>query len=413
MSLSRIITRPFWLVVLPACVSFVVWLVPWGEGTRRGFDVKEPLTINGVVTLVAWYGSIGLVATLAWLAGRQTSPNATLDDTDDDRVYRIITGISAVGVLGMYAMVTASSPGLMTDAFQSQQLNLVKEAVPNTPGLSTLRYASILGGAIALHRLVILRQPGRLHLLNLVLLGMNVLVASRLALIMTLVLFAGLWAVRRPGPEARTRRVSKVRVTVLVIVALGLLVEANYLRNANYYRTFYGVTSPIAMAAGEAVTYVGTPTQVAISVGRDTTVKPDASDLVGGVERQIVPSFFTSVESAAQSNAGWYRGTVSVDNGLTTNSALVQMYGQLGLIPSFILMLVVASVAGWLMGHFSRYRSYMALGAFVAGYCFVELWRTYLFAEGIVWFLVLTLGFACWQGRPRVSTASRRTRSSV
>ena len=403
---SKFLTRPGWLVLVPASVSFIVWAAPWGDGIRRGFVAKEPVTILGLSSLLAWYGVIIVAATVGWLMGRSTTPNVQLNTADDDRVYRIITLIAAVGVIGMYLLITAQNPGLLTEAFQTQQFNKVKQAIPGTPGLTTLRYASILGGAIALHRLVIMRQRSRFHVLNIVLLVLNVAVASRLALIMTLVVFAGLWAVRRP--KSMGKKVPKGRIVVLVLVALGLLVEANYIRNANYYETFYGLTNPVAMAGSEAVTYVGAPSQVALYAGRDTTVERTLDQRLSGVTRLITPSFFTAEASSSETNSSWYRGKVDVEDGLTTNSAFASIYGQLGYGWALMLIGFVALVAGWLMGHFSRYTSYMVAATFVVGYCFLELWRTYLFAEGIVWFLVIALVGACWQARPRGSTTPRR-----
>lgn len=408
---SSFVTRPFWLVVIPAAVSFIVWAMPWGDHIRRGYVEQESLTPTAAMTLVVWYGTIAAVATAGWIAGRGTEPIATLDKADDDRVYRIISVISVVGVLGMYALIMASSPTLLVQAFSEQQFNLVKEAVPTTPGITTLRYASILGGAIALHRLVIMRQRSRLHAVNLVMLILNVAVASRLALIMTLVIFAGIWAVRRA--PTTTNRVSKGRVVVLALVAVGLLVEANYVRNANFYKEFYETNNAFAMAGSEAITYVGAPTQVAVATTHDRTVHPNSAQMAAGVARIITPSFFTAAD--AGSNTGWYRGRVSIEDGLTTNSALASIYGQLGFWWGLLAMGGVSFIAGWFMGHFSRYRSYMALGAFVAGYCFAELWRLYLFAEGIVWFLVIALVFACWQGQPKTVSspmASRRLSGS-
>jgi hypothetical protein len=201
--------------------------------------------------------------------------------------------------------------------------------------------------------------------------------------------------------------VPKGRVIILGLVAVGLLVEANYLRNANFYGEYYGTTNAFAMAGSEAVTYVGAPTQVALGTANDRTVHPSGSERAAGVYEMITPSFLPLAPKNLNTN--WYRGLVSVENGLTTNSALSTIYGQLGFGWGLLAMSGVAVVAGWLMGHFSRYRSYMALGTFVAGYCFAELWRIYLFSEGIVWFLVLILGFACWQGQPKKS-AERRAR---
>ena len=42
-------------------------------------------------------------------------------------------------------------------------------------------------------------------------------------------------------------------------------------------------------------------------------------------------------------------------------------------------------------GHASRYQSYFFLAVAVVGYCFAELWRTWIFNFGFIHFLLLAL----------------------
>ena len=58
---------------------------------------------------------------------------------------------------------------------------------------------------------------------------------------------------------------------------------------------------------------------------------------------------------------------------------------------AFPFILVATLLAGIAAGHATRYRSYLLAAAFVIGYCFADLWRTYLFNYGIIHFLLLTL----------------------
>jgi hypothetical protein len=398
-----IVTRPAWLIIVPAALSGLVWSVHWPQGVRLGYETREHINALGLVYLVSWYGLIATSATVAWRVGRSTLPVKLLDNAHDDRIYRIFTWSSAIGVVGMYALVELHSPGLVLQSLRSQHFNLVREQVPQTPGVATLRYASIVAGAIALHRMLIKREYRRIHVVNLVLLVANVLVASRLALLMSLLVFIGLTVVRRTSTAPRGRLLRWVGLGVLV---LAVLTFANYSRNANYYRAHYAISNPLTMMAGETVAYIGGPFQVSVGTADaaensyarivDTTVESNAVVLA-------TPTFFTDENSTSfTAQARWYEGLVSVDQSLTTNSALAALYGLLGLwaIP---FMVFVASVAGFVMGHLSRYRSYLVLGSFVIGYCFAELWRTYLFNEGVVWFLLLALvGASALGGRRRV-----------
>jgi hypothetical protein len=408
--LERVVSRPLWLVILPASVSLAAWAVPMPVGVRRGFDVREHVDLLAIASLVTWYGILALAASVGWALGRERHPLTGLDRADDGWVYRRLTWIGALGVIGMYASVQLHSPGLLLTALREHQFNLVREGVPLAPGISTLRYATIVSGAIALHRLAIVRERRLVHVLNLMLLAGNVLTASRLALMMSVLVFAGLTALRHEGHGRTRRRIRKGTLALAALAALALLTFANYARNANFYEQTQRTTNPAAMMLSEVITYVGAPFQVAIATTRDESVHLDGAETVDGAERLLTPTFFGSQESAAPGSE-WYRGRVSIELGLTTNSALAQVYGLAGL---WALPLVgfLYAVAGFVMGHLSRYRSHMALGTFVIGYCFAETWRIYLLNQGIVWFLLLALSVCCWTGpagRTRDAGARRRT----
>jgi hypothetical protein len=85
-----------------------------------------------------------------------------------------------------------------------------------------------------------------------------------------------------------------------------------------------------------------------------------------------------------------YRRYVDVEAFLTTNSALAPLVISFGLL-ALPLMAVVLLVVAALAGHASRYRSYFFLVLPVVGYCFAELWRTWIFNFGFVHFLLLAL----------------------
>jgi hypothetical protein len=391
----RVVTRPAWLVVIPTAVSGLVWAVHWPIGVRLGYDVKEHISGADLVYLACWYALIACSASAGWRIGRNISPILSLDNASDARVYRIFTWTSAIGVIGMYALVELRSPGLILRSLSTQQFNLVRQQVPQTPGLPTLRYASIVAGAIALHRMLISREYRRVHVINVLLLLANVLVASRLALLMSLLVFIGLTAARGSRGSSHGRWVRWVGLGVLV---LAVLTFANYSRNADFYKSRYGISNPLTMMAGESVAYIGSPFQVSVgttNAAARSYVPASGSSAELNAVVLATPTFFTDENSTTFTHGErWYEGLVSVDQSLTTNSALAALYGLLGLW-SIPFMLCVSAAAGFIMGHLSRYRSYMVLGSFVIGYCFAELWRTYLFNEGIVWFLLLGLTGAC------------------
>ena len=389
-TIGRFLTRPGWLVVIPAAVSFLVWSINWPAGIRRGYDVRATIGPETIPYLIAWYGLLAVAASVGWAAGRETSPIKAADLADDERVYRWLTLIGAIGVVGMYVLVERRSPGLVVRALDTQQFNLVREQVAFAPGIATLRYATIPAGAIALHRLIFEHDRRVIHFVSLVLLVGSIMVSSRLSLVMCLLLLAGL-AFTRSG-TARSSGFKRRHVIALALLTVVLLGWANFVRNAHFYETYYDTRNPAIMLVGEVVSYVGAPTQVAVFTTTASPPVSGAQELVGGAVRHLTPKFLRDYEEDTQ--ADWYRGRVSVANELTTNSVLASAYGQMGDWALAVLPLI-SMAAGALMGHFSRYRSYLVLASFVLGYGFAELWRVYIFASGVAVFLVLSLFATC------------------
>lgn len=108
------------------------------------------------------------------------------------------------------------------------------------------------------------------------------------------------------------------------------------------------------------------------------------------VGQYVAPTYFPVSFPAATAEETKYRCFVDVHGSYTANSTLVLMHGTLGFL-GFALVPLVTFVAAAAVGHFRQYVSGLALVAYALMYCFVELWRTYLFTAGIVHFVVLTL----------------------
>lgn len=369
------------------------------------------MSAHDALLLATWYATLALAATVGWLMGRSLKPLPRLDNARDDGVYRALTIIGAVGVIGMYLTVEIRSPGLIVQAFRSNQFNLVRQSVPLSAGIATLRYATVLSGAIGLHKIIVDRQWRVINFVNLALLAATVMVASRLALIMCGLIFIGL-SVTRANRNPSRIRISPRRLLVAVIVGSLILILANYTRNANYYRSI-GIESPMAMAAAQSVTYLDAPFQVSVGAvhAMESGYSPSKGDTLPNALVIATPTFLSSVPVRIADDMNWYRGKVSVDPSLTTNSAIAALYGALGLW-ALPFMIWICLCAGSLMGYFSRYRSYLVLASFVIGYCFAELWRTFLFSEGIAWFLVISLIAGCvWASRGPSEVVTRENRT--
>jgi hypothetical protein len=369
----------------PVFISAIVWIWPWGEKVRRGFNEPSHLTASGAFFLVAWYATVALAATAGYVIGRSSPPLTRLNDVPDDAFYYRLTVIAACGVGWTYLEVARTNPGLVLSSFEHGQFNLVRQAVPYAAGPQTLRYAAVVSGAIALHRIVRSRERRVVHIVNIGLLISTAALASRLSLVLAGVLFVGL--ILRSNPNARfSWRAVIIGVTVFVL----LTTELNAMRNRDFYKEKYGVTNVFLMNAYETIAYVGAPFQVSVSVASQAAHDFVTLDqVVAGVRDTVTPSYVPgrpNVQDEEQS----YRAYTDVEESLTTNSALAMLYSILGLY-AFPLATFVVLIGGLVAGHASQYRSYFCLTSFAVSYCFLEFWRTYLFNEGIIQFCVLVL----------------------
>lgn len=129
-------------------------------------------------------------------------------------------------------------------------------------------------------------------------------------------------------------------------------------------------------------------------------------DVPRAVVHVLAPTYLSPAMPGFELQKESYRDYVDIENQLTANSVLSQLWGPLGLV-AFPLIALVSLVAAIFAGHASRYGSYFFLAGYVTIYCFAELWRTYLFNAGLIHFLILMLVMLLAVG---AETARRRLR---
>ena len=397
------LVRPVPLLLIPAAISAIIWAAPWGSGVRRGYFERAHLGPSAVVFLLAWYGTWAVFGHAGYLIGRTSRPVALVNSTTDRSYYRYFTGLAILGTAWTYGAVAYRDPGLITGAVRHLQFNLVRKAVPYSAGPATLRYASIAAGSIAIFELVRTRRATPVHLLNVILLALTAALASRLSLVMAVVLLLGLVVHRSPNARIPVRWL--IAGLVLFWFATSGL---NYVRNAQFYRNVYQVDDPMTMNAYETIAYLGAPFQVSVGVaGQGDDDFPGAGTVASGIAGFLTPSYVASPSGALTDREDSYRSYVDVEPGLTTNSVLSVMYGAIGLW-CLALAAAIAAATGFVVGHASRYRSYFFLAGYAAAYCFAEVWRVFLFNAGIVQFLVLAfalLPLVARRGGARTSAA--------
>ena len=407
----RLVLHPAVLLLVPVLASAVAWSVPGASTALRGFEHRSEVTLGGLGVLGLWYALCAGLIVLGHRWGAAVPRVPVLARFDDDpvlerRLFRLVWVLAAVGV--GYSLARAAASVDVVAALAGGTGNDLKAALGGEAGPATLRYATAVAAPLGIH----LWRRGLVGpaeaAWSVLLLGVDALFASRLAVLMAVVVFAFLHVARRPG--ARVRWSALAVAAVVVFAALTLL---NSLRNENYY-TAHGVDSPLVANGYQLLTYLGAPFQVSLGVADSVAtgrypdrygaahaaqlweptflLGPDATEQTTDTEavRHEQGEAFT-FSTASKPRAGErYASTVDVGDTLTTNSAFADVlsdYGYVGLLG----LALSTAVVGALLGHLGRYRSVLAAACGVVGYGVAELWRTYLFSQGIVVFLLVAV----------------------
>jgi oligosaccharide repeat unit polymerase len=401
---------PAVLVLVPAAVSFLAWVVLLGVGSPgsrvagarfelRGFDEPASVSLPGVTLLVLWYGAVVLFSVAGWRLGINSPPapgivERTSAVSFERRYFLLVLTVALIGTT--YAFYMIASTTSILGSINDQTANALREAVPSSAGVATLRYAAILAAPIGVYlwRKKVIRPIYGLTAVALLLL--NAMISSRLALIMACVVYLAIW-VRSTRRNSRSAGPWKIIATALMIfVALTAL---NYIRNGNYYRVA-GVSNPIEMNLYQMGSYLAVPAQV--SLGVSDAVMSDTFDTAGdpvGSLRALQPTFlnFKKTGLVDELGAGSYGYSVSFATNFTTNSVFADTYRDYGLW-GWLYTLPFYAVAGFLFARLIRYGPVVAGSAGVLAYCLAEVWRTQMLTQGIVIFLLL-LTLACAGGR--------------
>jgi len=377
----RALLHPGVLVLLTAAASAVAWALPLGG--RKGFEDAETFSLRGGVCLLTWYGSIAASAALGYAVARGSGgPLRRLNEADSGSMYRILSGIAAFGVLITYSAASSNDPSIIIEAFRTQSVNALKASIYESYslGIFTMRYVAALSGGIAIATVIGRRRLAPLEVLNIVVLIAAAAISARLLLVMGVVIALGIAVQSKPE-----RRLTVPAIAGGAALLFLVLTPLNYSRNAAFYERYYDVTNPFEMNAQEAVSYLGSPFQVSLGVvNHDLEGSPDAADL----QKYLLPSYLPTLFPADASSEREYRGIVDIEDSLTTNSALAHLYIAMGF-AAFPFVTIVAFLAAFAAGHLSRYENYLRLGAWGLIYAFAELWRAFLFNQGVIHAVVL------------------------
>lgn len=407
------ICQPAWLVVATVLLSAAIWCIPLpGGGTLHHFTPAAALVI------VAWYGTIVGAAALGFEVGSRLP---SLGEQVQLRVnpihcYLFLTVTGCVGVLFVVGAITArGGPSMLLESIGSHQVNKLKQTLYEnySAGIFTLRYGTILSGAVAIYRLLLsrldpvfgnLRQLWMADVANLAALVTTSLISSRLSIACCGLIVLFLTVNRRT-----IQHVPLARMAVAALMAGGLLVFANHVRNGGFYAVTYGTSNPLMSQAIELERYLGEPFRVSLFTAQfwvDGQPIPDESDQWSDF---VIPTFLRQrlVPRSSTSTGEWYRDLADVEDGLSTNSAFADLVPVFG-VSAFVFMAAVSAIGAAAIGWLPRHGPVFSLSAAALLYAFAELWRLYLFSAGILSFLVLWPLVAA--GFSRVIDTGRRRR---
>lgn len=361
-----IFLRPHVIVFVSILASFLAWAFPSFGYLRKGLvGGYYNVSTSGILVAGAWIVllvgvtytayTVGLRLCRPWCQAQRRVP------LEGYTPYLILSLLGWAGVLYVLQnVVGAYGLGGVIEVLRNSDANALKAALYDnySIGLPSLRYVTILSGALALYHLVH-RRYVLLSLVNLLALGCVAIISSRLAVVATIVTALPLIA-----GSTNTLRLRGWHLALGGSVLFVLLSALNWTRNGNFYRDF-GINNWLAAGFSEILAYVGSAFQgfLAAATLRDVLVGKDYLSL---------PPY------------------IKVSPELSTNSALLQLITEGGVLWAFSFgaMICAAAALAAAFAYKNRYSFfYLLYGPLV--YSFAELWRIYLFGQGIIKALII------------------------
>ncbi len=356
--------RPSGIAFFAVILSFCAWLFPDFGTLRKGFTAAEHPDLLSSFVLFSWYLLIFTSLMLGQKMGSFAARRRTLTNIpplDSLGVYWIFTILGAIGTIATLIRILQTLPLLQAIIFiYLGQGNRLKNTLYGDygAGILSLRYLVLYSASLSIYRIVRLRKLSLLSFVNLALLAVTALISSRLILIATILVSIFLATFGK-----RNLRIGTVKIGIFAVLLFAVLSVLNSSRNSNFYAARN--LSFAEAGVSEIITYLGAPFHVSIGAAHRT------DDIVGAQ-----PDF--------------YRELIDVDEGLSTNSAFLQLHEQMGYV-CWPYIAVVCCFMGFMFSWLTSLGGTSFLlpcGAILYGAA--ELWRLDLFQQGIfiVWMVM-------------------------
>ena len=367
------VIKPYGIVAFTMFASYLMWEFPTFDGNiRKGFSESfEPSNIGVIVCGIWTMITIGL-AYCGFKTGKLLKINSKkIDERASIEAIRPYIIISILGHIGITYVIfrLIGSLGIkgIIGAIAGGQANTLKDALYSdySVGVSSLRYLAIPAAALGFYHITRKRFIF-LSLLNILALGVVAIISSRLSIIFTIFTLLPLML-----NESKIK-IKFVHVAIILVVLFHILAALNYSRNIGFYRTI-GIDNFYLAGFSEIVTYVGSPFQGFISAGTLMNGLYLASDIDSSIKTGI------SFE-------------------LSTNSAFLELVRSSGTMEAFVKIAIYSLLGSFVMGiSFSNRRNLLFLLFGSIGYCFAEIWRVFLFGQGIVYTIsIMILLITAW-----------------
>lgn len=358
MTVNKLIIKlynPVYLVIVTVSLSFLAWLTPDFGFLRKGFYESIPFFSIGGAFVIAFYCVICLIVMSGYILGRKINIKTPSIGILDNNLYYFLTILSLAGVAYAWSIIISGIGGLSSifNLVTTGNANALKYSLYEDYqiGFASLRYVSIISCSLSLFRFVM----GKRDILifpNIFSLLLVSLVSSRVAILFVFLITLNLLSFNK---ELNI----KPKFIMSFLFLFFILFLLNYSRNYGFYdeRGLGFISSGIS----EIITYLGTPFQGSLAAGE----------------------YFD--------NNNYQNLTVisTIESSLTTNSSLLYIYENN---ISFVLVALTLFFYALTMGILRPYYDKAVfLVPLIMYYCFAEFWRVYLFSQGIIITLLLTV----------------------
>lgn len=355
----KLLLRPYNVCIITIIMSFIFWIFPNFDILRKGFTEKNPIFDFSLVYIFSIYMLFYFSVYIGFKKSKKikflNKYNRSYNNIKSKKIYKIYLLISTIGV--MFTLISIIKILGLSEIYKwinLGQANKLKYALYKnySLGLLSLRYISAQSFALMLIRRVYFKIKSKFDYVALFNIFVCTIIASRLLLIYSIFSFV-LYGISI-GKLRGIKTSKKFLFILFIYITLNFL---TFTRTKNFYLKYYGLGF-LGSGFSEILTYLGTPFQGSLTMARlilsDNFLTLDKFYIISTIERS-----------------------------LTTNSSIVQLYFQYGYY--YILIFILTGLFfGYLSRLFLFYKNTCLFFVYsMILYCFAEVWRTFIFFEGI------------------------------